>query len=199
MGGAPALQAWVSVLGHDVPHAGYEFRIAVADAQGSLPDAWRFDTGGCQDPSRIRIETIPPSEQQICQAFQDWGPYERSYSLATPDLGLPATAAVIRLAITYPEPNSTRIDPTRRYYLGTVTFDHSNSVVGSATEPGTCGGLERGMCLTLLPAHVSYMRTDGTRVPFSIGNGTITLNGGDCAAVPAGPSTWGTIKAQYRR
>ena len=70
-----------------------------------------------------------------------------------------------------------------------VLFDHSFSVPGDATEPGTCGGLDRPMCFTLDPTLTGDRAIDGTWRPYAIGNGTVTSFGG-CQPVPAAGSTW---------
>ena len=178
---------------------GYEFRVAISDANGTLPDAWRFDEGGCQGPDRGYVTwTLPDFGLRVCPPFQGpiWSTHEASLTLATPEAGLPPTTAVVRLRNTYFDIDLPR---TGSRHLGLMIFDHELSVVGEAQSAQTCGGLERSMCLTLLPEHCYFVAADGQHVPFEIGNGTITANGGSCAAVPASLSTWGQIKSQYRR
>jgi hypothetical protein len=193
-------QAWISVIAQAEPHKGYQFRLSVADANGALPDAWRFDAGGCQPPGMITIDVlVPAGTTKACPSFQGAtaSTQVKSFTLATPDLGLPAATGVVLLRNSYPFGWTSLA--TQRYYVGAVIFDHLHSNTGVDGDPETCDGLERGMCLRLLPASSYYVRMDGVQVPFEIDNAFVTANGGTCGAVPAAASTWGQIKGQYRR
>jgi len=191
----------VSALGQAEPHKGYEFSLTVADVDGTLPDAWRFDAEGCQGPGRISIDHLVPSAVgKTCPSFQGASAsfQVKSFTLAGADPDLPPGSGLILLRNTYPAGNYSSAS-TVRYMLGSILFDHFDSVNGTATEPGTCGSLERGVCTAVLPARSFYVTPDDRVVPFTIGNGSVTANGGACSPVPASSSSWGQIKAVYRR
>lgn len=181
----------VSVIGHDQPHRGYEFWIAIGDEANTTPDAWRFDDGGCQGPMRLLIDHLNRAVvTKTCPSFQ--GAREsiqiKGYLPAPAHLNLPSGMAVAVLANTYPETKFTMVNPDTRYFLGRVRFDHSLSALGTASQPGTCGGLEYGMCFRLISERCGWVNDSGQQVQFTIGNGRVTANGG-CQAVPAASST----------
>ena len=188
---------YVSVLGQDEAHRGYQWFVVIHDASGSVPDAWRFDDGGCQPPGRVAIEHLWPDMTQSCPAFQGGLASTQTRGYQSVALGVPGLPMVAFLTNSYPEGQSS-VDPAKRYALGRIVFDHSSSVPGAATTPGTCGGLDEPMCLALEPTLTGWVDMDGTSRAWTIGNGAVTVRGG-CEPVPVAPTTWGTIKAQYRR
>ena len=191
----------VSVLGHDQPHRAYEFWIAIGDDSNATPDAWRFDDAGCQGPGRITIDHMNSSTVvKTCPSFQGAlaSVQVKGYLPSPAHLGLPRGMSVVALANAYSPANFIEVNPAMRYFLGRILFDHQLSVPGSAGEPGTCGGVEHGMCLRLIPERCNWVNESGQEIRFTIGSGSATANGG-CRAVPAANSTWGQIKGQYRR
>ncbi len=191
---------WASVRGHSDPHVAYEVWIAVGDCSNTLPDAWRFDAEGCQGPERIEINhLVPAAAIKMCPNFQGVSPsiQIKSFQLAPPHLGLPASMGVLVLAVTYPA-GSNAIVPSMRYHLLNVAFDHAASVAGPGVPGESCGGLESPMTFALIPSRTNYVDSAGVEKPFRIEQGVVTTHGG-CAPVPAATATWGAIKGQYRR
>jgi hypothetical protein len=116
-----------------------------------------------------------------------------------PALPLPQTMMRITVAASYPNGNVPLAAQT--YFLMSTEFNESAGVVGASTPDQTCGGLEDGICFSLLSA--SFLRPDGvTEVQFGLapGGGMLTANapGGGCIVTPAHPATWGAVKSQYR-
>jgi len=188
------------VTGHSGAHKAYEFFLTCKDGDGEIPDAWRFDVGGCQPAGTVSIDHLWPDMIKTCPGFQGTNQsiQYRGYEFARPFHGLEGSPMVIYFANSYPAGVSSP-SPSTRYVLGRVLFDHTNSVLEEEAAAGLCGGLARPMCFTLLPSWVHYLLPDGTQRSFDIGNGTITTNGGGCLPVPAAGSTCGQIKGQYRR
>ena len=190
---------WISTLGPVEAHRAYEFRIRVEGQGGYLPDAWRFDAGGCQDHKNISYAYAVPSSK-TCPPFNDALPKSIQASFESVAFDPSNLGALIRFRVEYP--SRAPDDPTLRRHLGKITFDHQFSIEGPTTNPlEYCGDFERGLCLSLLPEHCHYTKDDGpgTVIPFTVGSGVVTVRNFACAVVPAAPATWGQIKGAYRR
>jgi hypothetical protein len=197
---------YVSVHGMDVPHKGYHVAIVYGNASQIVPDAWRFDPVGCQSTNYVTIGHIPPpAVATTCPAFQ-----ATTASVQVKDIslvrdaseGYPLTNMEISLFNAYPFGNAT-VDPTTRYFLERVVFDHEYSVTG-AGEPGmNCGGFEESICFKL--ARAWYLDFDGVEHDFGRDGGeaaipVLTFNGPEACvgATPVRSTTWGSLKNQYR-
>jgi hypothetical protein len=198
---------FVSVLGIDQSHQGYETAFIYADASGTVPDAWRFDPVGCQGTPYYTIDHLSlakscPSFQGTLQSVQvkdigfvppaDPGGYNQNYMRVTlynayPNGGLGITAS-----------------PAVRYFLMGVTFNHTYSVVG-ATVPGvSCGNFENKLCFKMIRNYYLDLGGNNVTMDRNVAPGAplyVTfndINGTSCGSVPAKAATWGAIKSQYR-
>jgi hypothetical protein len=195
---------FISVLGIDQPHQGYETTFIYADASGTVPDAWAFDPTGCQTTPFATIDY--QSLVKACPSFQgtlasvqvkdvghvpplDPGHYSTNYMRVT-------------LYNTYPPGILTGVNPLTRYFLMAVNFNHASSVVGPGSAGLTCGNFENPICFKMIRNY--YLDPGGLEHPFgrNVSAGAplfVTFNGGGaCTAVPAKAATWGAIKSQYR-
>jgi hypothetical protein len=148
-----------------------------------LVDAWRFDNGGCQGPDYFHASTAALNKS--CPALLGTAP------LSIVNYGYDASVqiGIIRLANTF---NEFTADPSVRYTLWQLSFDHTFSVPGP-TDPGvTCGGAQMG---EYFHAETEFLHADG-RVTSATGpDRDVYFNGG---AVRGQRTTWGRVKATYR-
>ena len=188
-----------SVLGHGQPHQAYQVFVNIGSSTaGPVRDAWRFDAAGCQGSSLITIDHLNNSAvAKTCPSFQ--GPLasiqikEYSYDPAT------GRARAV-LANTYPAGNTTQVNPAQRYFLARFLFDHTFSANGEGDPGNTCGGLEAPLCFHLTNA--SWLTPGGVEVPWALAGEFVTSNdptGNSCFTVAAAATTWGAVKAQYKR
>lgn len=194
--------AMVSVTGHSAAHRGYALRLVVrATDGGPLPDAWRYDPGGCQDADRFDLSYDPIVEivrPASCVPFHRYSSHGPATEVVTYD----PVSGELRIDFRFEyQPPSLPADPTWWYGLLRIHFSHEGSRVETASDPSTCGGLERAVCLSLVDAR--WIDPAGIEHPWTIGNGTITAHiagvpPGTCGAVPARAATWGAIKGSYR-
>ena len=190
--------AFVTLTGQTEAYRGFQATWVVGDPNDELPDAWRFEVGGCNDGFFVG-RPLPPAELAAsCPPFVPGSVAQvivSDFRFVPDGLGYPKSMGRGVLAIVTQEdlliPN-----PNLRYHLARFTFDFSHSAFGPGVPGVSCGGLETPMTLTLVPHRMSYLDAASIEHFWAIGNGVITLNG---AAVPARPSTWGSIKGQYRR
>ena len=115
---------------------------------------------------------------------------------------------VLVVALNYQSAPQTA-DPNVTYQLGHILFDHTYAVQGAGDPPNTCGGFEKPMCFTpwggynvhgdCLPAnqatHGSYIRLDGTEVPFGAGRSILRRSGSTRASRRA---TWRRRRTRRR-
>jgi len=189
---------WVTVTGHDDPHKAYEAWIVVHDAEGGLPDAWRFDdySNGCQGMSSVRIDHTSKS----CPSFSGDLPSIQIKNFGPPpaSFGLPAGAMMAVIANAYPAGVSDSNAETR-YFLASFRFDHAQSVEGVSPDAEHCGGFETPVSFYLHAPRVKYVDLSGDEQFFAVGNAIATVHGGAGQSLPAATTTWGAIKGQYRR
>ena len=186
-----------SVTGQSQPHKAYELWWIVGDAESRIPDAWRFDSGGCgaglceiapQPLSGLAKSCpalVPTATQQVAISL---------FQLAPGGLGYPTSMGSGSIAVAYPS-GSSATNPGSRYHAARFTFNFAYAVNGLGNGSSTCGGLERPLTLRLVRERVSWLDMNDMEHDWNVGNGMITVNGGTIAN-PA--STWGQIKGQYR-
>jgi DNA-binding beta-propeller fold protein YncE len=173
----------ISAVGVPGPNDAHDTQIVIGPV---VPDAWRFEPGGCQPDGRVQF--LPDAFAPECLALLGVGPLaitDFSYDL---DLHL----AHVRLAIAY---NETDASPTQRYTLWKVVFDHSASIAGSDGDPATC---DQAGAPVNLDATTEVLLSSGTywNLLRSPADKIATWNGG--VGVPVLPMTWGRLKALYR-
>ena len=176
---------------------GAEITIDLQVADSSLPDWWRFDTGGCRDGDLAA--NVNFSALNACSAV--WPNLASSgvlgYTIGMPRGGL--NQARIRVGVAVPSNQFVQLNATDMYYVARVVL------AGNAT----CGGCEEPACLVLNSIRIFRPpRPEG--VPTSdvvvtapgLGNGNWagwqTAAATTCQAVPVRNRTWGAVKSLYR-
>ena len=210
--GAPGpVSMYASVTGHDVPHSAYQislyFYAPYFPSYGPLGDSWRFDAAGCQGSGRLDLRHTPlGAVATACPPFQGPG---TDPGLQIKDFSFSPISGRARLSLANSYPGGvTDTDPAKRYFLMSATFDHTSSVVGTGTPGVTCGWFEQDILISyFVPcdgrgcgtgAPPSWLDLGGTQHDFLIGQGSLTFCG-SCEPAPAASTTWGAIKAVYRR
>jgi hypothetical protein len=223
----PAATLYVSATGLDVPHSGFHVRMWFSTdlpcrGSTSTPDAWRFDAEGCQGLSGAQVllavasKTCPPAAPPVRVL-------STTLEHITDPVGngpAPEPVGGMRVDVLASYAAQTP-DPSQRYLLYAVRFDHTFSVNGPGTPGVSCGGYESPLCFALykgvnftvqgqcggllgLDTQSTFFRTsDSQEVPFLLGHSYATFGlpagtGMSCfEIVPAEPVTWGAIKSQY--
>ena len=189
---------YISVQGIDVLHKAYDVRFIYGDAAQTVPDAWRFDTDGCETGSQITQNVTA----KACPAFHQLGTGALQIKKVefSPLMDGYATSLMrILLADAYQAVPS--VNPATNYLLENVAFDLSFAVAGAGTPGSTCGGLDVPVCFKL--NYATYLDLNGIEIPFGRANPALAVTVNDpvaavCSAVPVKPKTWGAIKNQYR-
>jgi len=172
----------LSVTGVPLSNVGHDCQLRI---RPKVPDAWRFDDGGCQTEARLdlRVQGNGPG----CPAMLGANPLTiTSYFL---DLD---GSARLRLAVTY---DSLSTDTTTRYVLWKISFDHTHSVVGSDTDSTTCNGADVPLDFDLEFAQILGEGNRAWDAPLDPKDMPVVWNGGQ---VRVQPVTWGRVKALYR-
>jgi hypothetical protein len=196
-GESPAL--YLSVRGLDDTSDGYEATLELVPQDGgAFPDAWRFDLAGCAaarwDPPRL----VPPSQGNGCGSLAlDTG---ISGTAVTRTFDETAQHLKIDLYVTLDGPETIHF-PNDPFMVFLLPLNQAGGVNGPSVE-GSCGGLERPLCLALRT--LRFHRPDGswfeaaTPLPVATANAAGLGGPSACSAVPARPATWGALKAGYR-
>jgi hypothetical protein len=143
-----------------------------------LADAWRFDDAGCQGASQIAISSAAASK--TCPPMQGVAPLGITAYLYDPATG----DAFLRLANTF---NDFAADPTRRYTLWVINFDHSYSVAGPGSPGSTCGGAEQSLNFDVVNSE--FLLSTGELIHPLPGETHVTWNGGASFRADAGNDT----------
>jgi hypothetical protein len=199
------------VTGHALPHQAFQVWLLLGDVSRTLPDAWRFDEDGCNagfvgfhDSDPIGLSKCPwfisPSVQRLTIS---------KFQLSPPPLGYATTLGNVVFAAAYPNDGagSPTVNPAIRYKLATFVFDHTFSIPGASPADGSaCGGLDQQICIVAIPGKCTWLDLAGNEFSFGgVYSSWATVNGlfSGCIdvidPVPARPTTWGSIKAQYKR
>ena len=173
-----------------------------------VPDAWRFDLDGCGGPSLVQIKLT--ARDVACPHIFPPGGAEVTKITYDP-LVSQATIIIAQSFLT-----AVTADPSIRYHLADLLFDHTLAVNGPGSPPNTCGGFEAPICFTLqggeYDAHGDcepsdggvYLDANGVEHSFGPYPNVIATFRTDAASVacdgatPARPTTWGALRAQYR-
>ena len=203
---------YVTVTGVQAPHRAYEAWFSLAAVKGDVPDAWRFDESGCQGLSAIRF--CPPSPLDVPSLVDDcpvmWGKGRflvihgiRPWISQDPP-GVPSNGLVFELANAYDD--VTTPDPNKRYFLYRVDFDHANSVAGAGTPGTSCGGFENDIVIRPIASRCNWLTVPPadqypSEVRFDLPQPYAQFGDKETVSdtTPAALSSWGSIKAQYRR
>lgn len=189
-----------SVYGLGTPNVGTDTQIQIWwHTSPYIPDAWRFDDGGCQS-GRMTVSNANFSKS--CPAMKGTNTQVNAYYVVDPN-----GRATIRLAIAY--------DPvapiaTGRYALWQVTFDHSLSAVGpTPADQSSCGyadacGLMSFDFVRVFTTTGQVLSLPGCDVPCFDAAWNATGYCADwppyfqCFPVPTQAQTWGRVRATYR-
>ncbi len=160
-------------------YSGYDFTVGFGPM---VPDAWRFDAGGCQGDGNATYST---TGTKTCPSLQGSGP------LAITFFGYDQIlkTASLRLANTF---NEFPADPATRYTLWVLDFNHAMSVVGPTT-PGSCGGADDAMSIDVVKSEM--LLTAGDLVHPLLDEAHAKWNGNP---TPTVPTTWSRVKGMYR-
>jgi len=176
-------QLVLSVAGASQTSVGHESEIHIRPA---VPDAWRFDNAGCQTASGF---TVFRTGLLSCPPMSGKNPLTISfYKLSDTGDG----SAVLHLAETY---DPFVPDPTKRYVLWRIFFNHQYSIAGQDSDPETCDGAGQTLGFKAVPAFLLTTNQwwaaahDPQDMP-------VTWNGD--APVRTIPLTWGKVKSLYR-
>jgi hypothetical protein len=190
---------YASVTGQSQPHLGFQIRIEVGRDSGvMLPDAWRFDVEGCQGSQLVSINHQFPIGVNACPSFQGAGE-----SVQIKDYSVDPVSGRGRIVCANVYPFATNLpNPAARYVLIGVTFDHSFSMAGASVPVERCGGVEESVCFLVRQAE--WLTTDLVETPWALEQEFVSANDPSFVSclggqVPARGSTWGALKAQYRR
>jgi hypothetical protein len=104
------------------------FRVLVMFGPG-WPDAWRFDGVGCQGSSRLAVTTTAAGCDNVP-------------GLAVTVLMYAGVTEGRFIEISGFAPAGPAPDPSTRYVLARLDFDHSASVAGASAPPGSCAGAD---------------------------------------------------------
>lgn len=179
---------------------GIEITIDLQVAGASLPDWWRFDTGGCRDGA-LHAD-VDFGALSTCRDMWVTSP---SGGFSTYTVGMPhggANQARIKLAFAVPTTEALSLEAVFMYYAARLLLPN----VGST---GDCAGCQSAACLVL--NQITLLRPprpEGTpSADVVIANpvqgtsnwaGWQTLSAGSCQAVPVQNRTWGAVKSLYR-
>ncbi len=211
-------KAYASVTGHALGHQAYQVWLLLGHSSQSLPNAWRFDATagdpGC-NAGFSGSDAVPYSGNVValaktCPGFVPTSVASnkiQTYQFAPAPLGFATTLGNALAAFAYPNngAGSPNINPALRYLLVEFQCDHTFSVAGPADPAVACGGFEEGMCIYVIDGRTSWLDLTSTEHKFNDGmsNRFLTYNGGALNGlcpdvIPAAPTTWGSIKAQYK-
>lgn len=200
----------VTATGITEPIRGVDVRIKVGSQYRGMPDAWRFEPGGCAEGGLQLPEVAIDSS---CPFLK--GTNAQRFSKVVYNSG-----EWFYYAIGY---DAVVTSPGTRYTIAQFQFDLSKAFEGLGLKADSCGCIEQPQGIAIL--YATYVTADGQEIPFTIG--TSCLNWEDPAnsvscpffgcdlcgpgeppppvnpcsgQVPttATPRTWGSVKAGYR-
>jgi len=176
----------LSVTGLVLPFTSFEAHIAIGPG---LLSAWAFYNGACQGAGRMTVSTAAGG----CQTIPGL--------LVTANVVPGLTDPTAHLYVTASVPAGFTPDPTARYTLLRIDFDHTATTTGSLDPPGHCGSGDLPYCFGIESMAINAHSLPGR--DFDVENGVLTWNlastPGQCPfRVAVRPSTWGRLKSIYR-
>jgi hypothetical protein len=193
------------------------FRIQLWAGGSQVSDAWRYDGNGCEGGL---LKFTLPRGSSLCPAMTGANRVEASQVdyLAYAEGGWSKGRETIRYSALF-DPMTAIASTT--YTVALVHFDHPDAALGASQSAGSCGCLERPLCISLLDVH--YVDDAGQEHTVQTFNSAIHWNdpgnsllcpggpdlcNGDCpswegdtlcvATTPATMQSWGRVKASYR-
>jgi len=183
----------LSAAGTEDVSQGWEFAIKISAAGPAFPDAWRFESGGC-NLGQLAMATTGLSK--ACPTLQGGRPlplfqYDYNNAVSGPN------RAVLQAFSAY-DP----FDPVgaTNYTVAQLSYDHSFSATGPQDPAIACGNAQFGMCHHI--TRHGFLDANNIVVNWPVGNEFVlwndAQNSSQCpGATPATPSTWGKIKSTY--
>lgn len=179
---------------------GIELEVDVQHADVSLPDWWRFDTGGCRVGDLLARFDFHSGSPCVDFFLGHASGGLQGYYLNQPRGG--SNQASIKVAAAQlPSAGYVHLDSTSMYYAARLTL--TNALTDGATS---CAGCLHPACLVL--NSILVRRQPGAvggdvflSVPGPNDANWATWQGGtgaNCSAVPARTVTWGRLKGLYR-
>lgn len=155
----------------------------------SYPDAWNFESGGCQQG---RISIAGEGTGPLCPGLGGTNRVDAidvSFDYSSGD------RLIVRLTSSF---DAVQPNPVNTYTLAQFLFDHGHSVAGPSSA-GSCGGAEVGMCFTTYGATLTGPtgNLDLFISPYSSVSWNIDPNPWCGYCDPTLPSTWGRVKSLF--
>lgn len=196
---------YLSEVGNDTFHTGHQVRVIYANSAATVPDAWRFDPAGCETSPFVTLDhTAPAAVSKVCPSFSQTAGAVAVKDLNFTDVNDPYSTTTMRIVIASGYASGATAVAGTRYFLGSAKFDLGAAVTGPGDGVNSCGGFEQAICFKVTTAtyydgnllqEINFDRAVAPGDPLFV-----TWNGpGGCGGVPARPTTWGTIKGQYRQ
>jgi hypothetical protein len=189
-GGPGDYQMVISVIGSDVLNFGQRIKILFEPANPPFPDAWKFFAQGCNVGNFVASAEAAVDD---CPAF-----------MAGPNLTLTLIGdngnETATMDISNAYASGFTPDPSVRYTVWDLNFDHSGSAAGVA--PGAaCGFADTPLCISIVSTEL--LLAGNISETFDIENGSIRWNDPDNDLNCPPPTqthtgTWGRVKGLYR-
>jgi len=154
--GPTPYSAIVTVSQAESTHAGYALKFRLSAGALPLPDAWRFDSEGCQSGL---LSISPAAVSKACPAFGG----ESQLNLSDTQYDTQGGTLSIAFSLVYA---ATTPAPAQRYTLCKLTFDHTYSDLGVTVSGESCGGA--GSTLLLEVTEASLLCASGETIPLVI-------------------------------
>jgi hypothetical protein len=162
---------------------GHDSQVTIVPA---VPDAWRFDTGGCQTEQRLNLQNVAVGDS--CPALLGRDALTITTYYINPD-----GSALLRLSVTYDDTTSLA---NQRYVLWKIGFDHTHSIAGTDSDAATCDGASAPLNFTV-KSQIGITGGEYANSTMEPSDLPTTWNGG-VPLVRTQPTTWGRVKALYR-
>jgi len=186
-----------SAYGVSATNLGSDSVVRIRHLPGNaVPDAWRFDDGGCQTGTRIGYSNAAAA--MTCPAMRGPGMFAIGFCEVDSD-----GSEHLRLVTTH---NGFAPLPSTRYTLWQIMFDQSNTTAAPPTSGTECGGVE--LCENFSFDYANLLGLNGQVDPLPLCDqgalegvpaGTVaTWNGGCSQPVATQATTWGRVKSLYR-
>lgn len=185
----------ISATGVEEVAQGWELSIKISTPSPVFPDAWRFESGGCNDQQLAGSTSLLNTN---CRSLQGANPlplfkYDYNNAISGPN------RSVIQAFNAY-DP----FDPlaANTYVVAQLNYDHALSAPGPNNPAVGCGLADAPVCHHI--TRHGFLNAANSVVNWPVGNEFVTWNDGQnvsqCpGATPTQASTWGKLKGTYRQ
>jgi hypothetical protein len=175
---------------------GIEVVVDIQYSSATLPDWWRFGSGGCRE-GLLAADTDFGGLSTCLDFWQGRvAGGMQSYTLGM----LRGDQARIRLAFGVPSNHPRSLDATDMYYAARIVLSNDRTLACPGCSGGTCLVLN-SVLVKRPPRPEGAPTTDVLVTTPGNGNGNWAIwqpGGANCQAVPVRNVTWGRLKALYR-